>query len=213
LAYAAAVAGRTLGEMPDRVVVGVSGSIIKNLKSVIVPNTGHLKGINAAVTAGIVAGKPEKELEVIGEVTQEQIIQMKEFMEETEVRIEHIKSGFTFDIIATLHKDSSYSKVRIANYHINIVLIEKDGNILKQREASMEEQPLTDRGLLNMEDIWDFINAADISDIKEILDRQIQYTGPLPKKGLGVVMGSISVPGMMLLRRQRLWRRLVRMPA
>ncbi len=116
--------------MPDRVVVGVSGSIIKNVKSVIVPNTGHLKGIPAAVTTGIVAGKPEKELEVIGAVTQEQIMQMKEFMEGTEVRIEHIKSGFTFDIIVTLYKDSSYSKVRIANFHTNIVLIEKDGNIL-----------------------------------------------------------------------------------
>ena len=130
MAYAAAVARRTLGEMPDRVVVGVSGSIIKNVKSVIVPNTGHLKGIPAAVTAGIVAGKPEKELEVIGAVTQEQIMQMKEFMEGTEVRIEHIKSGLTFDIIVTLYKDSSYSKVRIANFHTNIVLIEKDGNIL-----------------------------------------------------------------------------------
>ncbi len=116
--------------MPDRVVVGVSGSIIKNVKSVIVPNTGHLKGIPAAVTAGSVAGKPEKELEVIGAVTQEQIMQMKEFMEGTEVRIEHIKSGLTFDIIVTLYKDSSYSKVRIANFHTNIVLIEKDGNIL-----------------------------------------------------------------------------------
>ncbi|MDR0925494.1 MAG: serine dehydratase subunit alpha family protein, partial [Hungatella sp.] len=56
LAYAAAVARKTLGEMPDKVVVGASGSIIKNVKSVIVPNTGHLKGIPAAVAAGIVAG-------------------------------------------------------------------------------------------------------------------------------------------------------------
>jgi L-cysteine desulfidase len=190
LAYAAAVARRTLGEMPDRVVVGVSGSIIKNVKSVIVPNTGHLKGIPAAVTAGIVAGKPEKELEVIGAVTQEQIMQMKEFMEGTEVRIEHIKSGFTFDIIVTLYKDSSYSKVRIANFHTNIVLIEKDGNILKQREALMEEQPLTDRGLLNMEDIWDFINTVDISDIKEILDRQIQYNWAIAEEGLRCSYGA-----------------------
>ena len=190
LAYAAAVARRTLGEMPDRVVVGVSGSIIKNVKSVIVPNTGHLKGIPAAVTASIVAGKPEKELEVIGAVTQEQIMQMKEFMEGTEVRIEHIKSGFTFDIIVTLYKDSSYSKVRIANFHTNIVLIEKDGNILKQREALMEEQPLTDRGLLNMEDIWDFINTVDISDIKEILDRQIQYNWAIAEEGLRCSYGA-----------------------
>lgn len=197
LAYAAAVARRTLGEMPDRVVVGVSGSIIKNVKSVIVPNTGHLKGIPAAVTAGIVAGKPEKELEVIGAVTQEQIMQMKEFMEGTEVRIEHIKSGFTFDIIVTLYKDSSYSKVRIANFHTNIVLIEKDGNILKQREALMEDQPLTDRFLLNMEDIWDFINTVDISDIKEILDRQIQYNWAIAEPISARFF--YGRPGMMLL--------------
>lgn len=125
----------------------------------------------AAVTEGIVAGKPEKELEVSGAVTQKQIIQMKKFMEETEVKIEHNKSGFTFDIIVTLYKDSSYSKAHIANYHANIVLIEKDGNILKQREASMEEQPLTDRGLFNMEDIWDFIITLDIWEIKELLYR------------------------------------------
>ena len=81
LAYAAAVARKTLGEMPDKVVVEASGSIIKNVKSVIVPNTGHLKGINAAAAAGIVAGDPDKKLEVIATVSQEQIRQMKQFME------------------------------------------------------------------------------------------------------------------------------------
>lgn len=184
LAYAAAVARKTLGEMPDKVAVGVSGSIIKNVKSVIVPNTGHLKGISAAVAAGIVAGKPEKELEVIGSVTPGQIIQIKKFMKETEVRIEHINSEFTFDILVTLFKGSSYSKVRIANYHTNIVLIEKNRNILQQREAAMEEQPLTDRDLLNMEDIWDFINTVDLSDIKETLDRQIEYNWAIAEEGL-----------------------------
>lgn len=184
LAYAAAVARKTLGEMPDKVAVDVSGSIIKNVKSVIVPNTGHLKGISAAVAAGIVAGNPEKELEVIGSVTPGQIIQIKKFMEETEVRIEHINSGFTFDILVTLYKGSSYSKVRIANFHTNIVLIEKNGNILQQREAAMEEQPLTDRNLLNMEDIWDFINTVDISDIWETLDRQIKYNWAIAEEGL-----------------------------
>ena len=81
LAYAAAVARKTLGEMPDKVVVEASGSIIKNVKSVIVPNTGHLKGINAAAAAGIVAGDPDKKLEVIATVSQEQIRQMKQFMD------------------------------------------------------------------------------------------------------------------------------------
>lgn len=184
LAYAAAVARKTLGEMPDKVVIGASGSIIKNVKSVIVPNTGHLKGIPAAASAGIVVGNPERELEVIAEATPEQVIQLKEFMENTEIQVEHLNNGITFDILITLYKGASYSKVRIVNYHTNIVLIEKDGKILKQQEVTVEEDALTDRNLLNMEDIWDFINTVDIADIKDILERQIQYNWAIAEEGL-----------------------------
>lgn len=184
LAYGAAVARRVLGEMPDRVVVGASGSIIKNVKSVIVPNTDHLKGIPAAATAGIVAGDPDKELEVIAQVTPEQIAQMKEFMENTGISVEHVENGITFDIIVTLYKGSSYSRVRIANYHTNIVLVEKNGEILQKIEVKGEEEGLTDRSLLNMEDIWDFANTVDIGDVKETLDRQISYNMAIAKEGL-----------------------------
>lgn len=185
LAYGAAVARKVLGELPDRVVVGASGSIIKNVKSVIVPNTDHLKGIPAAATAGIVAGDPDKELEVIAQVTPEQIAQMKEFMESTAIEVEHVDNGITFDIIVTLYKGSSYSRVRIANYHTNIVLIEKDGEILQQTEVAGEsEEGLTDRSLLNMEDIWDFINTVDIEDIREVLDRQISYNMAIANEGI-----------------------------
>lgn len=185
LAYAAAVARKTLGAIPDRVVIGASGSIIKNVKSVIVPNTGHLKGIPAAVTAGIIAGRPEKELEVIAKVTPKQTTQMKEFMEYTDITVEHVDHGVTFDIMITLYKGSSYAKVRIAVYHTNIVLIEKDGNILRQVEVKGEaEDGLTDRSLLNMEDIWDFSNTVDIADVKGILDRQIECNMAIAEEGL-----------------------------
>ncbi len=184
LAYAAAVARKTLGEMPDKVVVGASGSIIKNVKSVIVPNTGHLKGIPAAVAAGIVAGNPERELEVIAEVSPEQMIQMRDFMKEKEITVEHLDQGINFDILVTLYKGASFSRVRIANYHTNIVLIEKDGTILKYKETALEEEPLTDRNLLNMEDIWDFINTVDIDHIRDILDRQIRYNWAIAEEGL-----------------------------
>lgn len=184
LAYAAAIARKTLGQMPDQVVVAASGSIIKNVKSVIVPNTGHLKGIPAAVAAGIVAGNPERELEVIAEVSPEQMVQMREFMKEREITVEHLDQGINFDILVTLYKGSSYSRVRIAGYHTNIVLIEKDGIIQEKKEAALEEEALTDRNLLNMEDIWDFINSVDISDIQETLDRQIRYNWAIAEEGL-----------------------------
>ncbi len=184
LAYAAAVARKALGQMPDKVVVAASGSIIKNVKSVIVPNTGHLKGIPAAVAAGIVAGNPERELEVIAEVSPEQMIQMREFMKEKEITVEHLDQGINFDILVTLYKGTSFSRVRIAGYHTNIVLIEKDGTMLMQKEAALDEETLTDRNLLNMEDIWDFINSVDIADIQEILDRQIRYNWAIAEEGL-----------------------------
>lgn len=184
LAYAAAIARKTLGQMPDQVVVAASGSIIKNVKSVIVPNTGHLKGIPAAVAAGIVAGNPERGLEVLAEVSPEQMVQMREFMKEREITVEHLDQGINFDILVTLYKGSSYSRVRIAGYHTNIVLIEKDGIIQEKKEATLEEEALTDRNLLNMEDIWDFINSVDISDIQEILDRQIRYNWAIAEEGL-----------------------------
>ena len=103
LAYGAALARKVLGELPDRVVIGASGSIIKNVKSVIVPNTDHLKGIPAAATAGIVAGDPDKELEVIAQVTPEQIAQMKEFIGNTDIEVEHVDNGITFDKIGRAH--------------------------------------------------------------------------------------------------------------
>ena len=185
LAYAAAVARKVLGQLPERVDIGASGSIIKNVKSVIVPNTDHLKGIPAAAAAGIIAGDPDKELEVIASVTGEQVEEMKAFLEKKPISVEHVDNGLTFDIIVTLYKGDEYAKVRIANYHTNIVLIEKNGEILEQTEVAGEtEEGLTDRSLLNMKDIWDFINTVDIEDIKPILKRQIDYNYAIAQEGI-----------------------------
>ena len=196
LAYAAATARKVLGELPDRVVIGARGSIIKNVKSVIVPNTDHLKGIPAAAVAGIIAGKPEKELEVIAEVTAEEIARMKEYLENVEIKIEHIDNGLTFEIIVTLYKGKEYAKVRIANYHTNIVLIEKNGEVLKEVPVDDEsEEGLTDRSLLNMKDIFDFAETVEIEDVKGILDRQIEYNMAIAKEGIrgnyGANIGSV----------------------
>lgn len=196
LAYGAARAREVLGEMPDRVVVGASGSIIKNVKSVIVPNTDHLKGIPAAAAAGIVAGDADKELEVIASVSSEQTAQMKEFMEQVPITVEHIDNGITFDIVITLYKGVSYARVRIANYHTNIVLVEKNGEILEKKPVAGEsEEGLTDRSLLNMKDILDFARTVDIEDVREVLERQIDYNWAIAEEGIrgnyGANIGSV----------------------
>ena len=190
LAYAAAKAREILGCIPERVVVDASGSIIKNVKSVIVPNTNRLKGIPAAAAAGIVAGKAEKELEVIANVSEEDIANMQTFLDTTDIQVNHIENGITFEICVTVFKTNpdgteSYAKVRIANYHTNIVLIERDGEILHHIEVvGEEEEGLTDRNLLNIKDIFEFANTVDVEDIRETLIRQIEYNTAISKEGL-----------------------------
>ena len=196
LAYAAAKAREILGSIPDKVVIEASGSIIKNVKSVIVPNTNHLKGIPSAATAGIIAGRAEKELEVIAQVTESEIEQMKQFLQTADIKVVHADNGITFDIIVSVYKGSSYAKVRIANYHTNIVLMEKDGEVLYEIAVEGEkEEGLTDRNLLNMKDIWDFAMTVDVKDIKETLDRQIAYNTAIAEEGLrgdyGANIGSV----------------------
>ena len=185
LAYAAAKAREVLGTFPEKVHIGASGSIIKNVKSVIVPNTDHLRGIPAAAAAGIVAGKAEKELEVISEVSKEQIEEMKLFLENTEIVVEHIDQGATFDIVIDVWNADSHAKVRIANFHTNLIYIEKDGDVLLDIPVKEDsDEGLTDRSLLDVESIWDFITTVDVEDISELLKRQIDYNTAIAEEGL-----------------------------
>lgn len=185
LAYAAAKAREVLGTLPDRVHIGASGSIIKNVKSVIVPNTDHLRGIPAAAVAGIVAGKAEKELEVISVVSKQQIEEMKLFLESTEITVEHIDQGATFDIVVDVWNADSHAKVRIANFHTNLVYIEKNGAILLDIPVKEDsDEGLTDRSLLDVESIWDFITTVDVEDICELLKRQMEFNTAIAEEGL-----------------------------
>ena len=197
LAYAAAKAREVLGCLPDRVLVEASGSIIKNVKSVIVPNTNLLKGIPAAAAAGIVAGDPDRELEVISEVSDDKRDEMRAFLDNVKIAVEHVDFGHVFDLIVTEWKGDSFAKVRIADFHTNIVRIEKDGEVLFDRplEEKEGEQPRTDRSLLDMEHIYDFANTVEIQDVKSLLDRQIQYNTAISEEGLlgdyGANIGSV----------------------
>ncbi len=184
LAYAAAYAREVLGVEPDKVTVEASGSIIKNVKSVIVPNTDFMHGIDAAAAAGIVAGDAAKKLEVLAAVTPEQTKAIKSFMERVAITVKHIEKGCMFDIIVTLEKGASYSKVRIANQHTNIVLVEKDGQKLVDKGVVEVKGGLTDRSSLNLADIWDFITTVDVEEIKGLLKTQVEYNYAIAQEGL-----------------------------
>ena len=176
LAYAAAKAREVLGVLPDSVQLQVSGSIIKNVKSVIVPNTGHLKGMEAAVAAGIIAGSAEKELEVISEVSEEKKSAIRDYLQTVPITIEH-----------TERCGQDYARVRIADYHTNICRIEKNGTVLYEvplLDETVQEDARADRSLLNMQDIWDFAETADLRDVADLLERQIRYNNAIAEEGL-----------------------------
>lgn len=194
IAYAAAKAREVLGRMPQCVDLQVSNNIIKNVKSVIVPNTGGLKGIEAAAAAGIVGGQSDRKLEVIAEVTAEQKQAMQAFLEEVPIRVTASDSDMVFDIVVILRYGEDCVKVRICQYHTNIVLVEKNGRILFSADAAELEAAcnqdadaeigLADKRVLNLKDIIEFADTCDVKDVKHILDMQIRYNMTIAEEGL-----------------------------
>ncbi len=196
LAYAGARARQILGALPDKVDIYVSGNIIKNVKSVIVPNTGGLHGIGAAVCAGIVAGDADKVLEVISSVTDEQKQQLKTYMEETPVEIKPANSCLVFDIDLLLQSGDNQVRLRIINHHTNIVYIEKNGEVLQSlpiQESS--EDHLTDKSCLSIEKIVEFADCVEIEDIETLIGRQVAYNMAIAREGIenrwGANVGSV----------------------
>ncbi|HIV44510.1 MAG TPA: L-serine ammonia-lyase, iron-sulfur-dependent, subunit alpha, partial [Candidatus Faecalibacterium avium] len=196
IAYAAAKAREVLDAMPDRVEIGVSSNIIKNVKSVVVPNTDGLKGIEAAAAAGIVGGQADKALEVISSVTSEQKAGMHRFLESTPIQVEAVDNGQIFDILVRLTAGEKTAFVRIAQYHTNIVHIEKDGQVLLDipveesgtacghEGSAPTEEGLAGRDLLTIADILDFADSCELDDIRPVLDTQIQYNTQISEEGL-----------------------------
>ncbi|HIT65530.1 MAG TPA: serine dehydratase subunit alpha family protein [Candidatus Ventrimonas merdavium] len=194
IAYAAAKAREVLGKTPDRVKIGVSDNIIKNVKSVIVPNTDGMKGIEAAAVAGIVGGQEDRQLEVIAEVTEEQKAEMRTFLEQVPVSVKPLDTGIIFDILITLFGGEDSAVVRISQYHTNITYIEKNGETLFAAEEQPEqigcsegepkETGLADKSLLTIEGILDFAETCDLEDVKPILDVQIHYNTLISEEGL-----------------------------
>lgn len=185
VAYAAASAARELGVLPQKVDICVSANIIKNVKSVIVPNTGGLHGLEAAAAAGIIAGEPERELLVISEVTEAQQKEIAEYLHNAEFTVRESKSGALFDIVITLSGGGHESACRIAEDHTNIVLIKRDGEIVYSRSPEkIEPESAAYKELLSVEQIVEFADTLNVADVKEIFSRQIECNIAIAEEGL-----------------------------
>ena len=185
VAYAAALARQVLEAEPEAVDIRVSANIIKNVKSVVVPHTGGLRGISAAATAGIVGGNAALELEVLSQVTDRQITAMGSFLRNTPISVAASDSGYIFDIQIRLRAGSQTSFVQIAGFHTNVIRIERNNTVLRDipyTEGAQAEK--TDRTLLTVERIVEFADCVDIALVKDVLDQQIAFNTAIAEEGL-----------------------------
>ena len=201
LAYAGAKARQILGKQPDKVRLFVSGNIIKNVKSVVVPNTGGLHGMAAALCAGIVAGDADRELQVISNVPKAAHAQIKAYMESLDLDIQPSDSDLVFDIDVFEYAGEDCVRLRIINHHTNIVTIEENGEkLLDLPICESSEDHLTDKSCLSIENIVAFADCLDVEDVREFVGEQIRCNMEIAKEGLDGLWGANI--GSVILRRQ-----------
>ena len=185
VAYCAAKLREVLGVQPEKVLAEVSGNILKNVKSVVVPNTGGRRGIDAAIAVGIVAGDASAELQVLAGVTESDTAKIQAYLDSSEITVTCPETPCMLDIRLTGWAGAHNAVTRVANNHTNLVYIEKDGQVLLEKPASASaEDNLQDKSVLNVKDILTFIETVPIDRIRPLISRQIQCNGAIAAEGL-----------------------------
>lgn len=201
IAYCAAKLRETLGGAPEAVLAEVSGNILKNVKSVVVPNTGGMKGINAAVAAGVVAGQADAELQVISSVTEEKLQAIHDYAAATPIETAYMEdTPCMLDIRLTGTRGADKAVVRIANNHTNIIYVEKNGNVLLDKPVvASAEDNLQDKSVLNLAEILEFADQVELSRIEGVVGRQIDCNSAIAEEGLtgkwGAAVGCTLLSG------------------
>ena len=187
IAYCAAVARKALGMLPSEIDVAASGNIIKNVKSVIVPNTGGLRGIEAAAAIGALAGDAEAGLQVVSHVMPDEIAALPGYMEQTAFSVSAAESEFLLDIEVTVRANGHFATVRAVQEHTNIVLVETDAGVLFSKdpdEDTGKDEGAPDYTLLNVADICEFADTCELDDVRPILERQLSCNCAIAEEGL-----------------------------
>ena len=187
IAYCAAVARKALGTLPSEIDVAASGNIIKNVKSVIVPNTGGLRGIEAAAAIGALAGDAEAGLQVVSHVTPDEIAALPGYLEQTAFSVSAAESEFLLDIEVTVRANGHFATVRAVQEHTNIVLVETDAGVLFSKdpdEDTGKDEGAPDYTLLNVADICEFADTCELDDVRPILERQLSCNCAIAEEGL-----------------------------
>lgn len=196
IAYAGAIIKDTLQALPDTLELVISGNIIKNVKSVIVPHTGGRKGIATAIAAGICYGKTDCGLEVLSAASEAQTAMLDRFLENTRLTIKESDASCPFDIQVSASNKNNIAYVRIIGKHTNVVSIRLNDKVLFEKPYEDKIiQAAQNRKLLTVKDIVAYAQTADLDTVKDVLDRQIAYNSAIAQAGLnnnyGANIGSI----------------------
>ena len=187
IAYAASIISHALGKEPTKLTVGLSGNIIKNVKSVIVPMTGGMHGIDSAICAGVISASPDKRLEVLSALSSADVEKIRIYKESTPIEIYELETENAFEIlIEGTYKDSVVS-ANLAKRHTNVIFVKKDGAFVTDkyvREEDTVEKESTDRSSLNVKDIVEFADTVDLKELTPYLERQLYFNMEIAKKGI-----------------------------
>lgn len=185
IAYASAVARGYMTAEPTEIMIGLSGNIIKNTKSVVVPATGGMHGIPAAVAAGTIANRADLILEVLSCLTEEDVPKMKTMLERCSIDVKELDTTHIFEIFLIMKNEKEEVKVRLLDRHTNLVYVEKNGQVLVRNEQEEEDGGIkTDRTLLTVEDIVTFADEVNLDDVRELLNRQISCNMAIAEVGI-----------------------------
>ena len=191
LAYASAVAKKELGVFPEKITAICSGNIIKNVKGVTVPNSGNQKGIEAAVVLGAVGGNPDKKLEVLAEITKDQIEESMQLVKSSYCSVELAEGVANLYICIIAVKRDDLVKVEILDKHTNIVNIERNGKKLLHKQYSLDKGGTVGRhGFMSMEGIMNFAATTALEDLSELLDSQIRCNTLIAEEGINKPYGA-----------------------
>ena len=186
IAYAGAHARALLGKIPDCVCIKSSGNIIKNVKSVTVPNSGNMKGIPAAAAIGIIGGNPNKGLEVLADITESDIARTKEFLEKVPCKVSLLDTVASLHFIVEVFAGADSASVEIIHQHTNIVHTTKNGKdvLSVPFDPASANAALTDRSGLSVKKILEFADTINLDRVRPILERQIDYNTRIAQEGL-----------------------------